>query len=150
MAKHTQQAPKPSYFVGILAWLVPGLGHYRLGHRARGAIIFTAIMSLFIMGLALGSVYVVQPEIHRAWFVAQVLAGLPALITAWISSHWTAVAGSAAQGVVPVIQDRGFDIGQIYVGVAGLLNLLCILDAIFRSQMPESSPSQPSSAKVSS
>ena len=136
MVKPTQQPSKPFYFVGVLAWLVPGLGHYRLGHRARGAIIFTAILTLFIMGLALGSVYVVQPKIHRAWFVAQVLAGLPALITAGISSHWTA-ASAGAQGVVPVIQDRGFDIGQIYVGVAGLLNLLAILDAIFRSQMPD-------------
>jgi len=117
------QTEKASYLVGILAWLVPGAGHWYLGRRDRAAIIFAAVCATFLLGVLLGGVEVVDPGYSAAWFCAQVLAGLPALISV------------AAQhpGLSPGY-GRGVDIGQIYAGVAGLLNLLCIVDVLMPSR----------------
>jgi len=112
------------YLIAICAWFVPGAGHWLLGLRGRGTVMCLAIGILFLLGLMLGSVHVVDPYQHKAWFAAQILCGVPAIVTAMLE------AGPLAGQVV---RDRGFDYGLVYAGVAGLLNLLCILDAIYRA-----------------
>ena len=110
--------------VGMLAWLVPGAGHWYLGMRGRGVVIFVAICTMFVLGLALGGLEVVDPENSKPWFVAQIVSGLPAIISTLMQKPQMA----AGYG-------RGVDLGQVYAGVAGLLNLLCLLDALARCRL---------------
>src|SRR5208283_1068021 len=37
----------------VAAWMVPGLGHLLLGRKWRALILFTAIVTMFLMGLAM-------------------------------------------------------------------------------------------------
>lgn len=105
----------------LAAWLVPGAGHWLTGHRKRAIVIAVAVWLTFLLGIVLGGIHMVGPRVSRAWFIAQIFAGSPALI-AWVLN------GPA----VNVLVCRGLDLGLVYTGVAGLLNLLCILDLIAR------------------
>jgi len=37
----------------VAAWLIPGLGHLLLGRKWRALILFTSILSMFLLGLAM-------------------------------------------------------------------------------------------------
>jgi hypothetical protein len=108
----------------VLGWAVPGLGHWVMGDRVRGAIVFGAIGLTFWVGLAVGGVRsTIDPLNNRAWFAAQICCG----------GH--TVAALVLRRAIP---DRlpytsgwpALDIGIVYTGVAGLLNLLAVLDLI--------------------
>ncbi|HXW14526.1 MAG TPA: DUF6677 family protein, partial [Terriglobia bacterium] len=47
--------PKPSTLVRlcVAAWMVPGLGHWLLGRKWRALILFGAIVTMFLMGIAM-------------------------------------------------------------------------------------------------
>ena len=40
----------------ILAWMVPGLGHFYQGRTGKGVLYAVSILSLFLVGLAMGGV----------------------------------------------------------------------------------------------
>lgn len=117
----------------FLAWLVPGLGHFYLGHRARGGILFVTITATFWTGVLVGDVRAtVDPANHRLWFLAEICTGGNTLVAVGVRRQM--LAGQPSPGpnayfahYVPV------DVGTHYAGVAGLLNLLIILDAIARA-----------------
>ena len=112
-----------AYFVGIIAWLVPGGGHCLHGHWGRGITIFVVICSTFLLGLMLGGIEMIDPKVP--WYYAQIIAGGPAILATLIQNPDITSAD---------IYGRGVDLGQVYAGVAGLLNLLCILDALMFNQ----------------
>lgn len=126
-----QQEPDPvapMALVGLLAWLVPGAGHWYLGMRARGAIIFVTIGAMFWAGLGFGAVRgLVDPRGNGAWFASELGTGGNALIALAVreSMTWTGHQGQS--------WGKSRDVGQVYAGVAGLLNLICIFDAIVRA-----------------
>ncbi|MCP4712138.1 MAG: hypothetical protein GY869_26240 [Planctomycetes bacterium] len=127
-SKPNQPGPESAvYFVGVVAWLIPGAGHWLLGMRQRAVIIFVTICSTFLIGLVLGSIELIDPQHAKAWFCAQILTGFPAIIATLLQDSATTI--KTISGFA-----RGVDIGQVYAGVAGLLNLICILDALLRSQ----------------
>ncbi len=80
----------------VLAWLVPGLGHLYQRRMAKAVLYFLCIMSLFVYGLALGSLpekgwygrvvyFSWRPGDKRLFYICQVgagLAALPALVQA--------------------------------------------------------------------
>ncbi len=73
----------------LLAWLVPGAGHFYQRRNAKGAIYFTSIMLTWIIGFSLGGYHVVyaswQPGDRRWHYALQVgmgAAALPALVQA--------------------------------------------------------------------
>ena len=110
---------KALYLVGILAWLIPGGGHWYRGQRGRAGVMFVSVCVTFLLGLMLGGTEVIDPQNARAWFCGQILGGLPAIIA-------TLVQDSA----VSVGVGKGADWGQVYTGLAGLLNMFCVLDAL--------------------
>lgn len=73
----------------LLAWLIPGLGHFYQGRTAKGMLFFVAIMATFVYGLYLGGspavgwgrvVYIAwNAEEHRWHYFCQLGMGLPAL-----------------------------------------------------------------------
>ncbi len=135
------------YIAGILAWLIPGAGHFYRGRRARGIVICIAICSTFMIGILLGSVDIITHRkptgdtMDKARFVAQMFTGVPGITTALIPKP----ADSNIDPNIGVL-GRGVDIGQVYTVIAGLLNMLCILDALVpniaytKETEPESPP----------
>lgn len=120
---------KMLHLVAVLAWLIPGAGHFYLGKRTRGAVIFVSICTTFLLGLILGGIEVIDPQGTfgaKAWFFAQILAGFPAIL-----------ASLAQNPNLPMGYGRGVDLGQVYAGVAGLLNLLCVVDILTGGLAPE-------------
>lgn len=106
--------------VGLLAWAIPGAGHFLIRERKRAIIIFVTITGLFTTGLYVGSVAVVDSVSAGLWYLAQFIAS-PAVA---IIANVTRTGGYEVYG-------RCADIGQIYTSIAGLLNLLCIISAVY-------------------
>ena len=106
--------------VGLLGWVVPGGGYYMLNEKKRAAIIFAAVAVTFFTGLYIGSIGVVDPVLSRPWYAAQILNSP---LVALIARH-------TAGGGYPVY-GRPNEVGQLYTGIAGLLNLLCIVNAVY-------------------
>lgn len=115
----------------ILGWLVPGLGHIYLGHRVRGVILLVTISATFWGGVAVGGVKTtVQPNERTAWFVAQICTGANCLADlAWAKTIPNPGPGEYSEYVVHAPSE---DIAVVYTGVAGLLNILAIFDALSR------------------
>jgi hypothetical protein len=128
MAESKPTLDKPPYMAGALAWLIPGGGHWYLGMKARGAIIFVTIAVVFWFGVIVGGVRsTVDPTHNMHWFLGQICAGGHALISLALSRSipWDGIDGLS--------WGKSKDIGVVYAGVAGLLNLLAVFDAIVRS-----------------
>ncbi len=124
---------------GLAAWAVPGLGHWLLGQRSRAIILFVTIMMTYWTGVATGGVrYTVDPTGNTLWFVAQAGAGPQVL----------ALFAATARRDVPAVPWPDSDIAVIYAGVAGLLNMLVILDAIGRASGIEPVPVEVPKAPV--
>jgi hypothetical protein len=123
---------------GILAWIVPGLGHIFLGHRGRGLVFLVTITATFWTGVAIGGVRgTVNPQERSLWFVAQLCTGINTAAAYGLNVALTPVNTfqdkAAAPKYVPPYW-MSSEVGVHYTGVAGLLNLLVILDALARAE----------------
>ncbi|MBX3393731.1 MAG: hypothetical protein KF841_00040 [Phycisphaerae bacterium] len=121
------------------AWLVPGLGHWWIGERKRAVIFFVTITSTFWCGIAVGGVRsAITPRDNGLWIAAQICAGPQAIGALYASKRIEANAGSATANSFKAPWPAG-DIGVVYSGVAGLLNLLVILDTLSRADRAKAS-----------
>jgi hypothetical protein len=106
--------------ISIFAWFVPGAGHLLQGRRQKGAIFVVAIPLMFAVGLWLnGRLFPFE--------LAQPLVGLAAIAS--VGNGWAYVAAKLlglGQGVVTA---ASYEYGNTFVIVAGLLNMLVVLDA---------------------
>lgn len=157
MVKSTRSADTTTRTVqaGLLTWLLPGLGHYLLGHRVLAIVFFVAITVPYLTGLAVGGVAnSVNPRTNRWLFLAEMGIGGYTVPSYFVSQRIEArVLRDVGLSRIPDASvSRGeyrqyeleraryvayypeSDIAQIYLATAGLLNLLAILDAISRAQ----------------
>jgi hypothetical protein len=121
--------------VGSLAWLLPGGGHWALGERRRAGVIFVTILLTFLIGLYAGSIGVIDPIGAKAWYFAQLMTSPIVML---VGSHVANLQRLADSGVTVVpyrVYGRPSEIGQIYTSIAGLLNLLCIVNAIYMAHL---------------
>jgi len=128
---------------GLLAWIVPGAGHFYLGHWQRGLVFLVAIGATFWSGVAIGAVrYTVDPHERTAWFMAQLCTGVHGLI----ACMWGEDTRSQIPAPVASPSYRSSDTGVVYSGVAGLLNLLVIINAlVLADPSGEAAPAIPES-----
>jgi hypothetical protein len=118
---------------GILAWILPGAGHYFLGHRGLALVLFVAISFAYGMGLAVGGVKnSVNPHVNRWLFLAELGAGGYTIAGFVVSSGLPTYDAKELSPYVSFYPES--DVAQIYLAVGGLLNLLAILDALTRAQ----------------
>lgn len=103
---------------GILAWLLPGAGHWYLGRRGKGALAGSALLATFALGVALARGTVLQRERDQYFWSGEILSGLPAM------AGTLADAGARIQSDLPL-----WELGLLCTTLAGLLNVLLILDA---------------------
>lgn len=110
--------------VGLFSWLIPGAGYLLLRENKRGIIIFVTIVATFCTGLYVGSIGVVDPVEARLWYVVQIM-----------TSPLVAVVGHITAGGGYPVYGKPSEIGQIYTFIAGLLNVLCIVNAVYLAHL---------------
>jgi len=112
------------YLIVFVSWLIPGGGHFLLGRRGRGALIFLAVLLSFALGLMMrGAMF--QPKsgdllttlIQYGGFVADLASGLFYLLSVWLGYTQEDLAG------------HSHDYGAKFLVAAGLLNILAMVDA---------------------
>jgi len=107
----------------LLAWLVPGAGHFYLRRNGRGLLFLATIGALFVIGVSMDArlqVYLgldLDQIFELLRTVAQFFTGVAAFIARAI--------GYEAGQVTSVTHEYGNTLTE----VAGLLNILVILDA---------------------
>jgi hypothetical protein len=104
----------------VAAWAVPGAGHFWLGRRSKGLIFLAALTLMFVIGLAAsGRLFPFdfsEPLVGLAAF-ADLGIGIP---------YFVAAALELGAGQVRAVT---YEYGNAFLIVAGLLNLLVVIDA---------------------
>ncbi|HVH25866.1 MAG TPA: DUF6677 family protein [Vicinamibacterales bacterium] len=104
----------------VASWAVPGAGHLWLGRRNKGLVFLIALPLMFAIGLALrGRIF--------PFDLADVLVGLAALADLGIGLPYF-IAGGLGYGAGDV-RAVTYEYGNAFLIVAGLLNLLVVIDA---------------------
>jgi hypothetical protein len=134
----THSAP-PTPLVALAGWLIPGAGYFLIGHRTRALVVGVSVIVLFLFGILIAGIAVVEAPslggggtviggiLQKPWFLGQVMTGPIGLISAWI--------GQAVADDYPAAKARLGEIGTLYTAVAGMLNLLAIIDASHRASV---------------
>jgi TM2 domain-containing membrane protein YozV len=107
---------------GLLAWVFPGLGHIFLGRRGKGLLLMGAILALFVLGVLMDS----RLQLHLGledplallFSAAQMGVGAPYVIARLLGYE----AG--------LVTSPTYEYGNTFTAVAGLLNILVLLDAL--------------------
>ena len=110
----------------LLAWLLPGAGHWYLGHRVRGVILCFLLVTIFTLGVLLTSGGCVNIQRHPYAFALQVFNG-----------PMTGVAAVLSVGLPELPASKLNDFGMLLTLVAGALNVLLIADALYRTSPNE-------------
>ena len=104
----------------LASWALPGAGHLWLGRRTKGLVFLVALPLMFAIGLA----------IHGRLFpfeMSEPLVGLGALADVGIGlTYFIAAALGYGGGHVRSVT---YEYGNTFLIVAGLLNLLVVIDA---------------------
>lgn len=104
----------------LLAYLIPGAGHYYLGRRALAAAFFGIIVTLFSVGLWLDAVLYTIANANRQ------LIGLLAALGSMGSGTLYLFGGMF--GPAGDFRSVTFEYGRMYTLTAGLMNLLLVAD----------------------
>jgi len=108
----------------LIAWLVPGGGHFYLGKWKRAVMFLLVVGTLFSLGLVMdGRLFSLERGFFGLLrFVADAAVGLPY------------VAGKVLGWGPGNIRSSGYEYGNTYLFTAGLINMLLILDTFDISQ----------------
>jgi hypothetical protein len=156
MAASSSRTSEPAFspVAAILAWLWPGLGHISLGERKRGLLIMFGVLFLFFGGLLIGGVDCVDRKNDRLWFLAQGICGPLAFGADFLNQalvqrpdeDWREggdLRRRYLEGDPELIDSlRRTGLGQVneagtlFVALAGLMNLVVILDALYSRPAP--------------
>ena len=110
--------------VVLLAWLIPGGGHFLLKKPERGIALCASVTLMFALGIMMrGAMF--HPEggdmlttiIYYGGFVGDLLSGVLYFLASWLGYSQPDMAGHV------------HDYGTKFLVGAGLLNLLAIVDA---------------------
>jgi hypothetical protein len=110
--------------VGVLAWWVPGAGHFLQGFHRKGLTFFGVLTAMFVIGLVFGG----------RLFPIQMREPLPLLaaLAEWAIALPRVVAGIGGLGAGNVVAVT-YEYGNTFLIVSGLLNALVLLDALDRA-----------------
>jgi len=124
-----EKAPGKAWLMGVMGWLLPGVGHVLQGRWGRALLLGGAVWACFILGLAMGG-HMFSPtpsdQSSSAWLqVPPMIANLGSGIL-YIAS-WLMGVGFSDD---PAHAARAtYEYGNTFLLIAGLLNYLAMLDA---------------------
>jgi len=97
------------YLAALLAWLIPGAGHYYQGRRTKGTLFVISVLSIWLLGFSLGGGHVVYaswaPGDRRWHYLLQAgvgAAAMPALIQGNRMRQATDPSGRTVDGYEPL------------------------------------------------
>ena len=107
---------------GLLAWVWPGLGHLYLGRVGKGLVLMGSILALFVLGVLMDSGLQLhlglEDPLALLFSAAQMGVGAPYVLARLLGYE----AG--------YVQSPTYEYGNTFTAVAGLLNILILLDAL--------------------
>ncbi len=173
MATDSRVITTSAPLVALAGWLVPGSGYFLIGQMNRALVIGCTIIFLFLAGLLIAGVRVVEvpgfdvntggkqmitfryvdPATHhtrveehwamdvsvlgeireKPWSVPQALTGPIAIAAGWASVEAAATDPATGKPYGSIVHARINEIGSLYLSVAGLLNLMAIIDSTWRA-----------------
>ncbi len=108
----------------VVAWIIPGGGHFLLKRPGRGGLIAASVTAMFLLGLMMrGALFSPQNGdlltivIYWGGFFGNLMSGLLYFVTVWLGYAQPDVAGHV------------HDYGTKFLVAAGLLNVLAMVDA---------------------
>jgi len=101
----------------VCGWLLPGLGHLLQKRVARGIAVFVLLVGLFVLGTLLADGSNLDRERHFYYWAGQFLLGAPVMLLEGLHQH------ARVTSDIPYV-----DAGLVMVCLAGLLNVLALLD----------------------
>jgi hypothetical protein len=104
----------------VLGWLLPGAGHLWLGRARKGLVLFALVAGTFLAGALLARGRTVTFDENPFYYIGQIGSGLTLGVTQWMASDGMPPTNDTARPEV--------DAGLLYMSVAGLLNLLLVLN----------------------
>jgi len=126
----------------VLAWLLPGAGHFYLGKRRRAAVFFSVVLATFLLGILNGGhAYLAdrQQPLTYLGTLANIAVGPLEFLSRRATYHRLVYALPAdenspeAQALLTAMRDKvkivTDEYGTTYLLTAGLMNMLLILDA---------------------
>jgi hypothetical protein len=117
----------------LLAWLLPGAGHWYAAQRTRAVLYAVTVIGTFLVGLWMGGLAIVSATGHKWAFLLQLFDG-PLAVAAAIASHGAdgarqaALAAGRAASVAPD-PTRLADLGLTFTLVSAAFNVLVMADA---------------------
>jgi hypothetical protein len=126
----------------LLAWIVPGGGHFYLGKRSRALVFFLVVLSTFLLGvLNEGRSYLIdrdQPLTYLAT-LTNIATGPVELVSRHLTYHrlvWALPADPGSQEAARLLEAMRERVrivtdeyGTTFLLTAGLMNILLMLDA---------------------
>jgi len=104
----------------LLAYVLPGAGHFYLGKRERAILFFAIVVILFVLGLAIdGTIYTIA-EAHDS--------ALRKLASIGSMGGGAMYFIARAKGPHGDITSSTYEYGTAFTLTAGLMNLLLVLD----------------------
>ena len=138
------EEPAFNLTAAILGWIVPGAGHWKVGENARGMLVLLGVGGLFLLGVLVGGVDCVDRREDGMWFIAQAGAGGFAFATDGLNTMFLKSGRvgellplAVQSGTVMVSSFKGAgpsnEIGTVLCGLAGMMNVIAVLDVLYRS-----------------
>lgn len=115
-----------SFSIGFLSWLVPGLGHWMTGRRARALVVGAVVWTMFIVAAVTGGLFYPGfefkdgPLLYLLNILARAGNGLGLVVGYFLMGSPPANVAAWAT----------FEYGGRFLEVAGLLNFLAAIDAV--------------------
>jgi len=130
MTKSASNTSQNTNFTAILlGWMLPGLGHIKLGHTRRGYLIMFGVLFLVICGVLVGGVDAVDHKNDGLWFIAQVWCGPVAIMVDLINQLWIIPLPISKRATLVGLSHVN-EIGTLFIAMAGLMNFVVLLDVM--------------------
>lgn len=107
----------------LLAWLIPGAGHFYMKRTVRGLLLGGSVLVMFLLGIMMrGAMFepmtgdLLTTIIYVGGFIADMMSGVLYLLTVWLGYSQPEIAGHV------------HDYGTKFLVAAGLMNVLAMVD----------------------
>ena len=121
---------------GLLACLFPGLGYVYLGQFRRAVYVGGGILGLFVGGLLVGGISVVDRQNDRWWFFLQCGVGPATLAVNHLNAGYLKLTPNGPNpGVTSYMRSLGrvYEVGALSAGIAGMMNLIAVVDCFWHT-----------------